>query len=73
MLCGRVSLLRKITRVPGAIVKDVGLAPFAVIVIVREEAVGSEGPEGIDGDSEPPQAAEAIVRRSRPRRGAIGR
>jgi hypothetical protein len=63
MLCARVSLLTNTTRVPGAMVRDVGLVPFAVIVIVRPAAGGSEG---VEGDPDPPQEADrvAIIRRA---------
>ena len=64
MLCERVSLLTNTTRVPGAIVSDVGLAPLAVIVIVRLAADGSEGE---DGDPDPPQEAHKAAASTTPR------
>jgi hypothetical protein len=63
MLCDRVSLLTNTTRVPGAIVSEVGLAPFAVIVMVRLAADGSEGAEG---DPDPPQEAHRIAASTTP-------
>ena len=64
MLCDRVSLLTNSTRVPGAIVSDVGLAPFAVIVIVR---LAADGSEGVDGDPDPPQEAQRVAARTTPK------
>ena len=58
MLCDRVSLLTNSTRVPGAIVSDVGLTPVAVIVIVR---LAADGSEGVDGDPDPPQEAQRVA------------
>jgi hypothetical protein len=63
MLWLRVSLLTNKTRVPGAIVSDVGLAPFAVIVIVR---LAAEGSEGVEGELDPPQDAKRIAALSNP-------
>src|SRR6476659_7936637 len=65
MLCDRVSLLTNSTRVPGAIVSDVGLAPVAVIVIVR---LAADGSEGVDGDPDPPQEAHRVATRTTPPR-----
>lgn len=61
MLCDRVSLLTNTTRVPGAIVSDVGLAPFALIVIVRSAADGSAGADG-----DPPQDAQRVAMSTTP-------
>jgi hypothetical protein len=59
MLCERVSLFTNTTRVPGAIVRDVGLAPAAVMVIVRFVAGGSVGD---DGELEPQEAKSTDAR-----------